>query len=169
MADLIVLGFLSKEAAEEVFELGLSLQQQELVDLEDAALAWRDDKGRLRIQQALPTTAAGAASGAAGGALWGTLLGLLFLNPLAGFAVGTAAGAAGGAVSGSLTDLGINDELIRQIGEQLQPGKAALFALVRRSTPDKVTEALKRYSPKVLYTNLSRDREEELVKALQAS
>ena len=165
MADLIVLGFLSKEAAEEVFELSLSLQQQELVDLEDAALARRDDKGRLRIQQALPTTSAGAASGAAGGALWGTLLGLLTLNPLAGFAVGTAAGAVGG----KLTDLGIDDDLIRQIGEQLQPGKAALFALVRRSTSDKVTEALKHYSPKVLYTNLSRDREEELVKALQAS
>lgn len=169
MADLIVLGFLSKEAAEEVFELSLSLQQQELVDLEDAALARRDDKGRLRIQQALPTTSAGAASGAAGGALWGTLLGLLTLNPLAGFAVGTAAGAAAGAVGGKLTDLGIDDDLIRQIGEQLQPGKAALFALVRRSTSDKVTEALKHYSPKVLYTNLSRDREEELVKALQAS
>src|SRR3712207_7235605 len=40
-----------------------------LIDLEDAALAWRDDKGRVRIQQALPTVATGASTGGLAGAL----------------------------------------------------------------------------------------------------
>jgi uncharacterized membrane protein len=168
MADLIVLGFDNRRDAEEVFELGASLQGEELLDLEDAALAWRDDKGKVRIQQALPTTRAGAAAGAFSGALWGTLLGLLFLNPLAGLAVGGLTGAAAGAAAGALTDIGINDDLIRRIGEQLQPGKAAVFALIRRSTPDRVTEALKQYHPTVLHTNLTKHREEDLVKALQS-
>ncbi len=104
MADLIVLGFEDLATAQEVFELGSQMQREELIDLEDAALAWRDESGRVRIQQAMSTTAAGAA----GGGLWGTLIGLLFLNPLAGAVVG----AAGGAVAGALSNIGISDELI---------------------------------------------------------
>lgn len=159
MADLVVLGFDDRESAERVFELGAQLQQEELIDLADAALAWRDDKGKVRIQQALSTTGAGAA----GGALWGTLIGLLFLNPLGGALVGAAAGAVGG----KLTDIGVDDDLIKRIAAQLEPGRAAVFALVRRSTPDRVADALKQYRPVVLHTNLSHDREEDLVRALQ--
>ncbi len=161
MADLVVLGFEDVATAEKVFELGAQLQREELIDLEDAALAWRDENGRVRIQQAMPTTSAGAASGA----LWGTLIGLLFLAPVAGLAVG----AAGGAIAGKLTDIGIDDELIKRITAQLEPGRGAVFALVRRSTTDRVTEALKEYKPAVLHTNLSHDRQEDLVRALQAS
>ncbi|MBV8993753.1 MAG: DUF1269 domain-containing protein [Pseudonocardiales bacterium] len=168
MADLVVLGFDNRRDAEEVFELGASLEGDELLDLEDAALAWRDDKGRVRIHQALPTTGTAAGAGAFGGALWGSLLGLLFANPLAGLVVGGLSGVAAGATAGALTDIGIDDDLIRRIGEQLQPGKAAVFALIRRSTPGKVTEAVKRYHPTVLHTNLTKDREEDLVKALQS-
>lgn len=159
MADLVVLGFDDLPTAPKVFELGSQMQREELIDLEDAALTWRDESGRVRIQQAMPTTAAGAA----GGAMWGTLIGLLFLNPLAGAVVG----AAGGAVAGALSDIGISDQLIKQIAEQLEPGRAAVFALVRRSTPDRVAEALRPYQPTVLHTNLSHDRQEDLVRTLQ--
>jgi uncharacterized membrane protein len=168
VADLVVLGFDRRQDAEEVFELGAQLQGEALVDLEDSALAWRDEKGKVHIHQALPTVSAGASTGVFSGALWGTLIGLLVLNPLAGLVVGGLTGAAAGATAGALTDIGINDDLIRRIGEQLQPGKAAVFALVRRSTPDRVTDALKQYHPTVLHTNLSRDREQDLVKALQS-
>jgi uncharacterized membrane protein len=168
VTDLVVLGFDRRRDAEEVFELGAQLHGKALVDLEDAALAWRDDKVRVRIHQALPTVATGASTGSFAGALWGTLIGLLVLNPLAGMAVGGLAGAAAGAAAGALSDIGISDDLIRRIGEQLQPGKAAVFALVRRSTKDKVTDALRQYHPTVLHTNLSRDREQDLVQALQS-
>ena len=47
-------------------------------------LAYRDEKGKVRIHQAVSLTAAGAASGA----LWGTLIGMLFLMPVAGLAIG---------------------------------------------------------------------------------
>ena len=161
MADLVVLGFEDVATAQRVYELGAQLQREELLDLEDAALAWRDETGRVRIQQAMSTTGAGAA----GGALWGTLIGLLFLAPVAGAAVG----AATGAVAGKLTDIGISDELIKRITAQLEPGRGAIFALVRRSTADRVTEALKEYKPTVLHTNLSHDRQEELVRALHSA
>lgn len=160
MADLFVLGFDSKEKAEAVLNLAGQLQREELLDLEDAAMAWRTPDGKVKLQQALNTTAAGATSGA----MWGMLIGALFLMPFAGAAVGAATGAAGG----KLTDIGIDDATMKRIGATLEPGKAAIFALVRRSTPDKVREAVAPYGPTIIQTSLSKDREEELVKALQS-
>jgi uncharacterized membrane protein len=160
MAHLVVLGLDSRDKAEQVFDLAGELAKQELLQLEDAAYAWRDDKGKVRIQQAVSLTKAGAASGA----LWGTLIGLLFLMPVAGLAIGAASGALGG----KLADVGINDDTIKRIGEQLQGGRAAVFLLARSATVDRVIEAIKPYNPTVIQTNLTKDREEELVKALQA-
>jgi uncharacterized membrane protein len=160
MAHLVVLGLDNREDAERVFDLAGDLAKQELLQLEDAAYAWRDANGKVRIQQAVSLTKAGAASGA----LWGTLIGLIFLAPVAGMAIGAASGALGG----KLADVGINDDTIKQIGAQLQGGKAAVFLLARSATVDRVIEAIKPYNPTVIQTNLSHDREEELVRALQA-
>jgi uncharacterized membrane protein len=160
MAHLVVLGLDNRDDAERVVELAGDLAKQELLQLEDAAYAYKDDKGKVRIQQTISVTR----TAAAGGALWGTLIGLLFLNPLAGLAVG----AATGAVAGKLTDVGINDDMIKQIGQQLQQGKAAVFLLARSATVDRVIEAIKPFNPTVLQTNLTKDREEELVRALQS-
>jgi uncharacterized membrane protein len=158
VSHLVVPSLDNRDDAERVFDLAGDLARQQLLQLQDAAYAWRDDKGKVRIQQAINLT------GAASGALWGTLIGLIFLNPLAGLAVG----AASGAVAGKLTDVGIDDDMIKQIGQQLQEGKAAVFVLARSATADKVVEALKPYSPTIIQTNLTKDREEELVQALQA-
>jgi uncharacterized membrane protein len=160
MAHLVVLGLDNRDDAERVFDLAGDLAKQQLLQLEDAAYAYKDDKGKVRIQQSVNLTG----TGAAGGALWGTLIGLIFLNPLAGLAVG----AATGAVAGKLSDVGINDDVIKQIGQQLQQGKAAVFVLARSATVDRVVDALKPYSPTIIQTNLTKDREEELVQALQS-
>jgi uncharacterized membrane protein len=160
MAHLVVLGLDNREDAERVFDLAGDLAKQELLQLEDAAYAYRDDRGKVRIHQALSTTGAGAASGA----LWGTLIGLIFLMPVAGMAIG----AGTGALTGKLADVGINDDTIKQIGAQLQQGKAAVFLLARSATVDRVIEAIKPFNPTVVQTNLTRDREDELVRALQA-
>jgi uncharacterized membrane protein len=160
MAHLVVLGLDNRDDAERVMDLAGELAKQQLLELEDAAYAWRDDRGKLRIHQAISTTGAGAASGA----LWGTLIGLLFLMPVAGLAIG----AGTGALAGKLTDVGINDDTIKKIGEQLQQGKAAVFLLARSATVDRVIEAIKPYRPTVIQTSLSHDREEELVRALQS-
>jgi uncharacterized membrane protein len=160
MAHLVVLGLDNRDDAERVFDLAGELAKQELLQLQDAAYAYRDDKGKVRIHQAINLTGAGAASGA----LWGTLIGLIFLMPVAGLAIG----AATGAIGGKLADVGINDDTIKQIGQQLQQGKAAVFLLARSATVDRVIEAIKPYNPTVIQTNLTRDREEELVRALQS-
>jgi len=160
MAHLVVLGLDNPAKAEEGFDLAGDLAKQELLQLQDAAYAYRDDKGKVRIHQAVSLTGAGAASGA----LWGTLIGMLFLMPVAGLAIG----AGTGALAGKLADVGINDDTIKQIGGQLEQGKAAVFLLARSATVDKVIDAIKPYNPTVIQTNLTKDREEELVQALQS-
>jgi uncharacterized membrane protein len=160
MAHLVVLGVDNRDDAERLFDLAGDLAKQELLQLEDAAYAYRDDRGKVRIHQAISLTGAGAASGA----LWGTLIGLLFLMPVAGLAIG----AGTGALAGKLADVGINDDTIKQIGSQLEQGRAAVFLLARSATVDRVIDAIKPFNPTVIQTNLTKDREEELVKALQS-
>ncbi|WP_329000312.1 DUF1269 domain-containing protein [Kribbella sp. NBC_00709] len=160
MTHLVVLGLDSREDAERVIQLTEDLAKQQLLQREDAAYAYKDAKGKVRIQQTINLTGAGAASGA----LWGTMIGLIFLNPLAGFAVG----AASGALSGKLTDIGINDDLIKHVGQELQEGHAAVFLLARSATVDRVVDALKPFSPTIIQTNLTKEREDELVQALQS-
>jgi uncharacterized membrane protein len=159
VADLMVLGFDDRDLAEEVFRLGTELRQAELVDLADGALAWREEDGKVRIQQAINVTGASAHSGA----LWGTLIACILQVPL----VGLAAGATSGAIAGRLSDIGIGEDVVKEITAILGPGRAAVFALVRRSTPDRVRDAIRPYRPAVLHASLSKDTDEELVRALQ--
>ncbi|WP_116245434.1 DUF1269 domain-containing protein [Nocardiopsis sp. FIRDI 009] len=158
MAHLVVLGVADARTAEEALDIASELGKQELLKLEDAAYVYKDAKGRPRIHQTVNLTGAGAL----GGALWGTLIGLLFLNPLLGMAVG----AASGAVAGKLSDVGIDDDMIKRIGSELDQGRAAVFLLAQSATRDRVVSAFKPLHPTVIQTNLAHDDEEALVRAL---
>ena len=85
---------------------------------------------------------------------------MLFLNPL----LGAAIGGSSGALSGRLTDIGINDKFMKDLGATFTNGTSALFVLVRKSTPDKVMEGLKPFVGKgtVLQTSLTKDKDAEL-------
>lgn len=158
MADLVVIEYDDEYKAHEVRLTLLKLQQDYLIDMEDAVVAVKDAKGKVKLHQAVNMTAHGAARGG----LWGSLMGLLFLNPLLGAAVGAAAGA----VSGALTDIGVNNDFMTKLSEGFQPGTSALFVLVRSSTPDKVLEEIKKYGGTVLHTSLSHEQETKLQAAL---
>jgi len=132
-----------------------------LIDLEDAVVAVKDDKGKIKLHQSVNLTASGAMSGG----FWGALIGLIFLNPLLGMAVGASAGA----VSGALTDVGINDRFMKDLAAGMPSGSSALFVLVRKATPDRVLEELKGTGGTVLKTSLSHEDEAKLQAALSAS
>jgi hypothetical protein len=48
----------------------------------------------------------------------------------------------------------------------VQPGTSAILVILRKVTPDKFEEALRPYGGTVLRTSLSREQEQELMKAL---
>ena len=158
MSTLAVIGYDDQFKAEEVRLTLIKMQKDYLIDLEDAVVAVKDEKGKVRLHQAVNVTAAGAV----GGGFWGALIGLIFLNPLLGAAVGATAGA----VSGALTDVGINDKWMKETAAAIQPGTAALFVLVRKVTADKVLEGLKGEGGKVLKTSLDHTKEAALQAAL---
>jgi uncharacterized membrane protein len=158
MATLVVIDYESEIRAEEVRLALLKMQKEYLIDLADAVVVVRDERGKVKLRQLYNLTAAGAVRGG----FWGALIGMLFLNPLFGFAIGTAAGA----VSGALTDVGIDDNFMKQLGETLKPGTAALCVLIRQMTEDKVLEELQKFGGTLIKTNLCHENEAKLREAL---
>jgi uncharacterized membrane protein len=158
LSDLLVIEFPSEEKAEGVRELLLAMQQEYLIELGDAVVAVKDANGRIKLNQLFQPVKQGAVSGL----LWGSLIGLLFMMPLAGAAIGAASGALGG----RLTDLGINDDFMREVARTLQSGNAALFLLIRKMTTDKVLAALKGVGGRVLRSSFDETKEEVLRAAL---
>jgi uncharacterized membrane protein len=154
LSDLLVIEFPSEEKAEGVRELLLAMQKEYLIELGDAVVAVKDVNGRLKLNQLLQSVREGAVSGMA----WGSLIGLLFMMPLAGAALG--AGSA--APAARLTDLGINDDFMKQVARTLQSGNAALFLLIRKMTTDKVLAALRGAGGTVMRSSFDETKEEAL-------
>jgi uncharacterized membrane protein len=161
MSTLVVVGYDDAYKAEEIRLKLQKLQKDYLIDMEDAVVAVKDDKGKVKLHQAVNLTAAGAVTGG----FWGSLIGLIFLNPL----LGLAAGAAAGALSGALTDVGIDDNFMKDLAASMKPGSSVLFVLVRKVTPDRVVEELKGTGGKILKTSLTHEDEAKLQAALGAS
>jgi len=134
------------------------MQTEYLIELGDAVVVTKSPEGHVKLNQLFHPVKSGAVSGL----FWGTLVGLLFMMPL----VGAAVGAASGAVSGKLTDVGINDDFMKQVGTTLQSGNAALFLLIRKMTTDKVAAALQGTGGTVLRSSFDETKEEALQAAL---
>ena len=160
MSTLVAIEYDDQFKAEEVRLSLMKLQKEYLIDLEDAVVAVKDQKGKVRLHQAVNLTAAGALSGG----FWGALIGMIFLNPILGMAIGATAGG----VSGALTDVGINDKFMTELAENMKPGSSTLFVLVRKVTPDKVLDEMKGTGGKILQTSLSHEDEAKLQAALSA-
>jgi uncharacterized membrane protein len=161
VSDLIVIGYDDEQTAYRVWDELVRLQQDYLVDLEDAAIIRRDQRGKIRVST--PAHHA-VAWGTLSGLFWGTLIGVIFLFPLAPL-VGVAGGIMGAAL-GAGGELGLKDDFKRRVRDMLQPGTSALLVIVRKVTPDKFIEALRPYGGTILQTSLPRDAEQQLMKAL---
>jgi uncharacterized membrane protein len=156
MSTLVAVVFDDETTAFDMRSALLKMQKEYLIEMEDSVVVTRDQKGKTKLDQIVNLTSAGAV----GGGFWGMLIGLIFLNPLLG---------AAGALSGRLTDIGIDDTMMKELGQSLKPGSSALFVLVRRATVDKVLDGLKEFAGKgrVFRTSLDKDEEESLREALE--
>ena len=160
MSDLIAIAYPDQATAERVRgRLGEAIKAK-IIELDDAVVVTRGDDGKVKLHQAGSPVGVGAA----GGALWGGLIGLIFLAPLLGMAVGAAAGAAGGA----LAEYGVDDNFMKELGEKLTPGSAALILLVRSMTADKILPNIQEQGH-VIQSSLSNEAEAHLNDALAAA
>ena len=159
MSDLIAIAYDDLPTAQRVASNVGEAAKAHLIEIDDVVVVERRGDGKVKLHQ--PSM---AGFGAAGGALWGGLIGLLFFVPLFGMAVGAAAGAAGGAMS----DSGVDDDFMKRLGSELEPGKAALIVLVSKMEADKVLPEIK-VPGTVIQTSLSNEDESALQQALDAA
>ena len=169
MSDLVVVTYQDEYRAAEVLAALQRLQEELLIDLEDAAYVTKEKDGKMKLHETVPLTKIGATYGLARGTFWGALIGLLFLQPALGAVAGAAIGTASGAIIGKSVDYGIPNDFIKQLGEGLQNGTSALFVLVRRVTFDKVIAQVQQYGGgTILHSSLSEEAEKRLQSALAA-
>jgi uncharacterized membrane protein len=159
MSDLVAIAYPDLATAQEVAANTAQLQKSHEIELEDLVIVERRAGGKVKLHQ--PSL---AGTGAASGALWGGLIGLIFFMPLLGMAIGGAAGAAGGALS----DYGIDDNFMKDLGNELDEGNAALLLLIRKVSVDKVLPQIK-IPGKVIQTSLDKESEERLSEALASA
>src|SRR3954464_5023302 len=114
MSTLVAIAYPDAGTAERVRAELIQATKEHILDLEDAVVVEHQADGKIKLHQAMSTSGAGAASGA----LWGGLIGLIFLAPLFGMAIG----AASGALAGKVTDVGVNDNFMKQLGAKVPAG-----------------------------------------------
>jgi uncharacterized membrane protein len=157
MSNLVAIAYDDVDQAQQVTETLGGLVKEHSIELEDAVIVEHQANGKIKLHQ--PSM---AGLGAASGALWGGLIGLIFFVPLFGLAIGAASGAAAGA----LTDTGIDDKFMKELGDKLPQGGAAVFVLVREATADKVVPEISKFGGHVIQSSLSNEQETALQEAL---
>ena len=149
-----MLAFDDMDGAEKMRERMYDLQKRELITLEDAAVVVRKENGHAKVKQAHSLVG----SGALGGAFWGMLIGMIFWMPWLGMAIGSVTGA----LSGKLADIGIDDDFIEEVSEEVEPGSSALFLLARDAQLERIREELEGTDFEIVETNLSPEDETRL-------
>lgn len=89
--------------------------------------------------------------GIAWGTFWGLLFGMLFAVPV----IGAAAGAAGGVFVKMRDGLGITDEQLGRIRNEVTEGTSALFLVTERADLDRLGDRMRGVFTRLVDTNLT--------------
>lgn len=153
MSELVVFTYEHPDRASEVLAYITHLKreniQKPLIGIEDAAVAVKGQDGTIRIRQTLEGSL--KTSSVATGGLWGVLVGFLFGGPLLG-------GLVGAGISwlvGRRIDIGISNDFITKVSEQLQPNRSALLLLVKDTPVDVLAETLNAQGGRLFSTTFS--------------
>ena len=128
------------------------------INVEDVAMVYKNDKGKVKIQQTADAT---AGKGAVKGGGLGLLVGI-FAAPLV---PAVAVGAGIGALVGRARDRGISDDLIKQAGQAIETYEAVVFVLADQANSQAITtliDAAVASGAKVEYQVLSEDAQDLL-------
>jgi uncharacterized membrane protein len=160
--EMFVVSFVGESKADEVLEALRQLNDQRLLALGDAAVIRRGSDGDIDIEETADMdTKEGAIAGAAAGGLLGLLTGK-------GMVGGALLGAGGGALAAHGLDLGLDDDVLRSVGEKLEPGSSAIVATVEFVNVDASMEALDRFEGgTILQATLSPDIVDQLSAAVE--
>lgn len=154
MSHLVAIAYPDVATATEVRNRLMEMQRENLIQLDDVIVVEKRADDRIRLHQSNGSAGRGAA-------WWGGLIGMVFLAPFIGMATGNAGGA--------MSDPGVDNDFMKQLGKNLQPGGAALFMLATQSAPDKVIAEIGQHGGKVVKTSLSKAADEHVREAMKAA
>ena len=142
MSQLVVVGFNQLEDARDAMRRLRSLEGSGRIKFEDTAIVERTEDGKAHVRnEASGTTETGAV-------------------------VGAVLGGAVGAAFGALLDRGVSGKFVDDVKETLQPGRSALFLVVKDAEADALIPALRDFEGDVIQTTLDEEAEEALRQAL---
>jgi uncharacterized membrane protein len=133
---IIVAAFQDEKAANEALNELKQLKKEKLIDIQNAAVIRKDEKGKIHIRE---TADMGGGKGAAIGGVAGAAIGLLAGPALV---VPVAVGALVGGLTAKLRDSGFSDQRLETLGEGLQPGTSAIIAVVEHKWVDEVRKEM---------------------------
>jgi uncharacterized membrane protein len=157
MNQLMVIGLDHVDDARSAMQKLRTLEREGLVRFEDTAIVERDTDGAIHVHNEVSgTTEMAAAIGAIIGGF------LTFVFPPAGIAIGAALGAA----VGTTFDTGVSPKFVDEVKAALQPGRSALFLVIKEAHADPVLAALRDFHGDVIQTTLDSETEEALRQTL---
>ena len=157
--ELVAFRFDDPLLAQEASIAMIRLERHQSIDIDDLAIVNKTEDGHVHIHQ---TRDMSTTQGAATGGMWGALIGLAVAAPF----IGAAIGAAAGGLFGKLRDIGINDNQMRDLGDSLADGEAALFVLLKDFQLAHLLAELRRFDGRILHTTVDPDIAAQLEEAL---
>jgi uncharacterized membrane protein len=160
--EMLVVSFPGEGTADEVLTALRALESEATVDLDSSAVIVRRESDNISIRESKDYNAQqGALVGAAGGLLLGKLFGK-------GAIKGALLGAGAGAVSGEFIDLGLDDDFLKGVGDQLAVGHSAIVAMVDFTHMESAMEELNKFEGgTILHHALSDEAYQKLSEAVE--
>jgi uncharacterized membrane protein len=157
MNQLIVVAFDHIEDARSAMERLRALEREGQIAFEDTAIVQRDPDGTAHVSNEVSgTTETATVAGAVIGAI------VVFAFPIVGAAIGAAAGSA----VGMALHRGVSRSFIDEVKTTLNPGRSALFLVVKELNADAVMAAVRDLRGDVIQSTLSTEAEEALRNSL---
>lgn len=155
--ELLVFAYPDETSADEALKKLKQLKKDGLIDIVNAAVIVKDEKGKVHTKE---TADPGAKEGALFGAVVGGLIGLI--GGPAGVVIGAAAGAGTGSVAAKKIDMGIPDDQIQELASSLNEGNSAIVAVIDHTWVDKVLEEVEDDAESVLRQSVNDEITEQL-------
>jgi uncharacterized membrane protein len=153
---LTAIVFDDEEQAKTLLQAVTELEKQGFIDLEDAVVAVKNQKGKTKITETVDKS---TRSGTAGGGFLGLFLGLMAGGPIGGLAVGLL----GGRLVGKMVDIGVDKEFIKEVQDALKPGSsAALFQVRSVSNRAALRQTLAKFHGTIYQTSVDESVAKEL-------
>jgi len=142
--ELLAAVYADMDRAQVICDMLEQMHKATTITLDDAVIVTKGSDGKLQIHETREVT---TAKGAKRGAIAAGLFGLVFPPSLI---VSAVAGGAVGALWGKLRDTGLKTKSIKDLGDTLEPGKAAVVALVDKASVPATERALQGYDGELI-------------------